>query len=312
MTMVSYDKRLKLLALTRALTVAFGDSLTGFEISALSCEPDEGHVIAANVSFSSGSLPIVLKLPRISRNESTTATNLERERCSLTIGSSASLPSPRILAHGTSDEWLLMTRLHGVPLHCVSDACSRRNIIAGIARTLALVHTVHFSCDSGPSALPLISTRQRIESILDNTRALDHPDSSVIRDSLTVLVPPKDRQYVLVHGDLSASNVIVEDRGSCGFVDWERSHFGPREEDLAVAVSAAAGICRPGTEQTWFLTDYQRLTGYTLNRAFTTYRAIDLFEQAVNNLSVRRDHRRELQSALEFKASLNKRTNHQR
>ncbi|HEY0448373.1 phosphotransferase family protein [Actinophytocola sp.] len=95
---------------------------------------------------------------------------------------------------------------------------------------------------------------------------------------------PDPAEPGLVHGDYRIGNTMVHDERIAAVVDWELSYVGDRRFDLGYAALDyhAGKFVAPGSpllcavaDREWFLAEYERLTGTTVDREVVrTYSAL--------------------------------------
>jgi aminoglycoside phosphotransferase (APT) family kinase protein len=147
-----------------------------------------------------------------------------------------------------------------------ADDAKREVMITGLMRVVARLHAL----DVGDLGLPMLETRggagqhfidREINWALQELRARfpDHEEGeraelhTQIRRTLEETAPvlraraPHNRKPVLAHGDVTIANTMYNDDGSvAALLDWELSHHGLPEADVAYFLSAAGGIAHMG------------------------------------------------------------------
>jgi aminoglycoside phosphotransferase (APT) family kinase protein len=112
-------------------------------------------------------------------------------------------------------------------------AGTRAAMTTDIARAAAAIHAVPL--DEVPE-IPESSEHRALEAVEELERELDrigepHPAIELgLRWMRRNLPPPAEP--VLVHGDLRTGNLIADERGLVGVLDWELVHAGDPAEDL--------------------------------------------------------------------------------
>ncbi|TMK41000.1 MAG: phosphotransferase family protein [Actinobacteria bacterium] len=161
-----------------------------------------------------------------------------REFAALRAAGAHGVPAPRvhwITADGTG---LVMTRLSGesIPRRLLSHeryATARERLGDDIARAAAATHAVPLSELPelhAPEHPPALAAVEALEDQLDRL-AQPHPALELGLRWLRARLPPP-RPPALVHGDLRMGNLMVDEGGLVGLLDWELCHAGDPAEDL--------------------------------------------------------------------------------
>lgn len=158
------------------------------------------------------------------------------------------VPEPLCTGETPSGEsYLVMSRVRGDsnPRRLVTDASlatARTRIIEDLARDLAAIHRVlpadvHAELRGpSPGDDPLAFERQRIEDdyhlyLLNPHPAIEWAFRWIDRRLATIA--PRDRPIHVVHGDFRVGNLMYDEGGLTGVLDWEGVHAGEPEEDLS-------------------------------------------------------------------------------
>lgn len=162
------------------------------------------------------------------------------------------LPVPRVVAHeqGPQGLWALLTRLPGEPLCDVleREAAKREPWLRRTGALLGRIHT---------TAVP--------EAVLERDSTpwwrrprLDGPSASSGEVLGATRLHGRQPPPVFVHGDFTLDNVLVDDDGALGVVDWGGAGRGDPRYDLALALLSAGGGARlpPATEVRAFYEGY--------------------------------------------------------
>lgn len=164
---------------------------------------------------------------------------LKREAHLLKALESTDLPVPRCIAldEQTNSATLLMTALPGEPLYAllcrgVSNPV-RLDLFEQFGRTLSAIHRTKL-----PALLQ--SDRPWLDRILDEARAnvaqgYAWPDAPPIHSFAAAR--PQPMPEVLIHGDYTLDNVLVDAGRITGVIDWGRGDVGDPRYDLALATS---------------------------------------------------------------------------
>jgi len=148
----------------------------------------------------------------------------------------SSLPVPRVrgVACDGDDAWLLLTRLPGEPLVELLPRVPAPERPTWFRRLGGLLATIHIT--PVPAALrtrdatPWRPRPQPVKA-LGAEKAL-----TATRLDAPALSPPS----VLVHGDFTLDNVLADESGPCGVVDWGGAGRGDPRYDVALALLSAS------------------------------------------------------------------------
>lgn len=193
---------------------------------------------------------------------------LKREAFVLNALSTTHLPIPQVIAIDEQPDSvsLLMTALPGEPLsellrRGVSDEM-RRDLLHQFGQTLSLIHNAQ-----PPSILS--SDRPWLQRILDEGRFnLEHgyAEEEALLIAQMIATCPATIPEVLIHGDYTIDNVLVDGGRITGIIDWGRGDIGDPRYDLTLAT-------RPQEPESAFLDEadfvafYAGYGGERLNRA---------------------------------------------
>jgi aminoglycoside 3'-phosphotransferase I len=173
------------------------------------------------------------------------------------------LPVPRVrgLVHDDHEAWLLLTRLPGEPLVEVLPRVPASERPAWFRRLGELLATIHIT--PVPAALrsrdatpwrPRPRPARGLGAAGQAPRGRPKPIAGGEREALSAthlegvaLAPP----LVLVHGDFTLDNVLADDHGPCGVVDWGGAGRGDPRYDVALALLSApeGASTEPGEER---------------------------------------------------------------
>ncbi|MFM9853067.1 MAG: phosphotransferase family protein [Sphingomonadaceae bacterium] len=147
----------------------------------------------------------------------------------------AGVLAPDIVAELKPDDGLgtgyIMRRIDGEVNPAKILAAPPPSLVSDIARALAAIHAVPLGSlpplPQGDTAAMLADLKARFV-----TYGADRPIIALAikwcEDHLPAPAPP-----VLVHGDFRMGNVLVDEGGLSGVLDWELAHIGDAHEDLA-------------------------------------------------------------------------------
>ena len=132
-------------------------------------------------------------------------------------------------------EGYIMERLEGetIPRKILRDDAfkvARENLSEQCATALAQLHKI--PVEKIP-VLPDLSPKKQIPQLEALYRGFEQP-SAVFELSFRWLYAnaPKNSRNTLVHGDFRTGNLLVNEQGLVGILDWELAHFGDPMEDL--------------------------------------------------------------------------------
>lgn len=186
---------------------------------------------------------ILRRVPGGERPEDrTTAVTLPTEAALQNAASAAGVPVPDIIHVCASGDGLgeayIMGRLQGetIARRILRDeafAEVRPALARACGEALARIHRL------APSALPPLQTSGPLEQ-LDQYETLYH-SYGARRPVLDLAISwlrrhaPEPRGPVPVHGDFRLGNLMVDQNGLAGVLDWELAHIGDPREDIAWA-----------------------------------------------------------------------------
>jgi aminoglycoside phosphotransferase (APT) family kinase protein len=119
-------------------------------------------------------------------------------------------------------------------------ATARANLPAQMGRTLAAIHAIDLEAHDLQAILPKPDINQtpahmlisQCETNLDQVGE-PHPALELALRWLRQNGPPPPERLVLLHGDYRLGNVVVDEQGLAGILDWEFAHIGDPAQDLA-------------------------------------------------------------------------------
>jgi aminoglycoside phosphotransferase (APT) family kinase protein len=109
-------------------------------------------------------------------------------------------------------------------------AAARAALPGQMAQELARIHAVA----PGPLAFLPSPTRHGLDVLTAQLDSLaePHPALELALSHLRAALP-RDGPRVVCHGDFRIGNLVVDERGIVGVLDWEFAHLGDAREDLA-------------------------------------------------------------------------------
>jgi aminoglycoside phosphotransferase (APT) family kinase protein len=144
-----------------------------------------------------------------------------------------------VIREGRVDEvWLHMTRLPGESLWQVllSSPGHRSDHFRKVGE---LLHELHSA--SAPEAFR--SQRPWIDRALEQARKnLTWCDGSEQLLAHLEMTRPGSWPEVLIHGDLALDNVLIDDSGSLGLIDWSGGDLGDPRYDISLALATEPEI----------------------------------------------------------------------
>lgn len=149
---------------------------------------------------------------------------------------------PAVLAVDTDERggWLVTRTIGGVPAHLAERHGDVERVVLAVARTLRQLHELPVAdCpfDAGWDVLDAEVARSLDAGLID-TADLGPPfyryDAARLVELWRQGRPAGPQEQVVVHGDPSLPNVIVDPRAGAGLVDAGRLGVGDRHLDLAV------------------------------------------------------------------------------
>ena len=157
---------------------------------------------------------------------------MRREAELLVAAADAGVPVPTIV--DADDTSMVMTRLHGetIARRILRDdayATARPRLVGQLATALAALHR-------GVGVGDVTAMPEPSDVLADLRAALDassepHPALELGLRRLAASRPPAT-QRVVVHGDFRLGNLMVDEQGLVGVLDWELAHIGDAAEDL--------------------------------------------------------------------------------
>lgn len=175
--------------------------------------------------------PLVVRLDR----SGGLSTIVQEARCLEAVA--GRLPVPAVVASGDDPSvlgapFVILERLGGetIPRKLLRDeryATARGRLVAQAVDALAAIHA------TGPEAVPGLDASDPLETWAGVLHTLDEPHPA-LELGLRWLVDhrPPPSGHTLVHGDFRLGNLLVDEEGLTGVLDWELAHVGDPAEDL--------------------------------------------------------------------------------
>ncbi|HRW37609.1 MAG: aminoglycoside phosphotransferase family protein [Acidimicrobiales bacterium] len=165
---------------------------------------------------------------------------------------------PTLIQHGgeTGSDWLVVTRLPGVPLSRAwpdMTVASRREAVRQIAERLRAVHRTVCPRLDGLHDVPQLldpaptgsQAVQRLLNTLQRAASWPHIDAGLMADAIELVsstasaLTPFDVPTI-VHGDLSFENILWDGEQVTALLDFEFARPGPPDLDLDVLMRFCA------------------------------------------------------------------------
>jgi aminoglycoside phosphotransferase (APT) family kinase protein len=186
-------------------------------------------------------VPLILRrAPDGARERSRMSAGLHTEARLLAAARSAGVPVPAVRhllqsADALGDGYV-MERLHGETLgrRIVRDArfgAARRVLARQCGDALARIHALP-TAGLPPLRYGGARAEQQLQRELHRGHGTARPVFELAFQWLRRHAPPEVAQPVLVHGDFRNGNLMVDESGLVGVLDWELAHLGDPMEDL--------------------------------------------------------------------------------
>jgi aminoglycoside phosphotransferase (APT) family kinase protein len=188
-----------------------------------------------------GTEPLILRrAPAGAQQRARITAGLDSEARLLAAARAAGVPVPAVRHVLCADDGLgegfVMERLHGETLgrRIVRDArfaAARRVLAQQCGAALARIHAMP------TSGLPPLrrggaQAEQQFQLELHRGHGTSRPVFQLAFQWLRRHAPRESDEAVLVHGDFRNGNLVVDERGLVGVLDWELAHLGDPMEDL--------------------------------------------------------------------------------
>jgi aminoglycoside phosphotransferase (APT) family kinase protein len=146
----------------------------------------------------------------------------------------ANVPVATVIGLGTSEgkDWLAVERLNGetIPRRILRDdrfESARQQFSHDCGTALARIHAIDPTSIEGVPAADHLAQPM----VVADTMHLHRPVLELSSRWLA-LHEPTQTSHALVHGDFRMGNLLVDDHGLRGVLDWELAHGGDPAEDL--------------------------------------------------------------------------------
>jgi aminoglycoside phosphotransferase (APT) family kinase protein len=196
---------------------------------------------AFDLCDASGTVPLILRrAPDGARGRARLTAGLDIEARLLTAARAAGVPAPAVRhvlqSADALGEGFVMERLQGETLgrRIVRDARfagARRLLARQCGEALARIHAVPMA-DLPPLRRGGAAAEQQFQRDLHRGHGTSRPVFELAFQWLRQHAPPEVAQPVLVHGDFRNGNLMVDENGLVGVLDWELAHLGDPMEDL--------------------------------------------------------------------------------
>jgi aminoglycoside phosphotransferase (APT) family kinase protein len=188
-----------------------------------------------------GTVPLILRrASEGARERSRMTAGLDTEARLLAAARAAGVPVPAVRhvlqPADALGEGFVMERLQGETLgrRIVRDArfvAARRVLARQCGEVLARIHAVPTS-DLPPLRRGGAAAEQQFQHELHRAHGTSRPVFELAFQWLRRHAPPEVAQPVLVHGDFRNGNLVIDETGLVGVLDWELAHLGDPMEDL--------------------------------------------------------------------------------
>ena len=156
------------------------------------------------------------------------------------LASKTAVPVPTVYGvfdeHHAIGEAFLMGFIPGesIPQRWLNDANfahARNKLAYQCGEALAHIHAI--DCTNLPSSIGPTTLARRFEAAQKRLHAFGDV-SPALQYGLNWLIDhaPAETPHVLLHGDFRTGNLLINDQGLAGVLDWELTHQGPPGEDL--------------------------------------------------------------------------------
>ncbi len=160
-----------------------------------------------------------------------------REFAALAAAHAAGVPVPAPGWLIAGDAGLVMARLAGeaIPRRLLREgryATARARLVEDVARAAAAIHAIAPETVEGLDA-PAAPAHAALDALAAELVRLGEPHPALeVGLRLLRRTAPAPRPARLVHGDLRLGNLMVDEGGLVGVLDWELCHAGDPVEDL--------------------------------------------------------------------------------
>ena len=167
----------------------------------------------------------------------------------LAAAAGAGVPVPAVIAHGAEDpelgaSWWVVESLPGTTdpsaILAAGASLSPETLLDDIARALVAVHRMPADPElAQPIEDPLGLLRQWHDRLGQPLPTFELTFRKLAAD------PPPPNRPTFVHGDFRMGNLMIDERGVTGVLDWELAHLGDPVEDLGWLCVPAWRFTRP-------------------------------------------------------------------
>ena len=199
------------------------------------------ETFAFSYDTGAGLRPLILRRKPHER-VSALAAGLETEAELLKLTAAAGARVPAVFHVLSADDQcgvgFIMDRLEGetIPRKILRDerfSAARAVLARDCGEALALIHSV--ASDHLPKALRPAPGSVRVAELKTAYDTIGRPNGvyALALRWLADHLPPDPPQLSLVHGDFRHGNLMIDENGLAGVLDWELAHLGDPMEDLA-------------------------------------------------------------------------------
>lgn len=231
-------------ALNLALTPLLSEQIKGTEVTDL--ERLSGGANNETWRLLWGETPLILRRRPFSADSvpdlegNILGLSLVDEAEVIQLAGRTAVPVPQIHTVFSSDhpigEAFLMGFIPGesIPQRWLSDAQfegAREKLAYQCGEALARIHMIDRA--NLPTAIGPTTLKRRFEAAQHRLNAFGDV-SPALQFGLNWLIDhaPEDTEHVMLHGDFRTGNLLIDEHGLAGVLDWELTHQGPPGEDM--------------------------------------------------------------------------------
>ena len=213
-------------------------------------------------------------------------TQREREYAVLKLVERTPVPAPKAYWLEMDGSWLerpfmILERFYGSTtnsfgLLCEGNDALRQRLARQYVETLVQLHSTDWRRldeDQGLE-IPEDPAHYPAQAVAHMDLALwfvNQDPQPIMREAVNWLRSnaPTTDELVLTHGDYKGDNIIYNDGGLVGVLDWEAAHVGDRLEDLGWATInfwQVEGLCCGLIEREELISTYEKLSGRKVDR----------------------------------------------
>ena len=153
------------------------------------------------------------------------------------------LPVPDVISYSFNKkrEFLLLSEIQGKPSHFFGKENQKSRIITLLAQGLVLIHSLDITdCPFDNSLTKQMATvRNRIKSGLINEQEFAPIRKGRTTNSLfeeLLATKPQSENLVFSHGDYCLPNILIDNNGISGFIDFGLAGISDKYMDIGICV----------------------------------------------------------------------------